>query len=319
MKYLVTGGAGFIGSHLVEYLVGKGECVRVLDNISSGKKENVIPFLKNIEFIEGDIRDTKTCHESCRGIDFVLHQAALGSVPRSIDDPLTTNEINVTGTLNMLLAARDAKVKRYIFASSSSVYGDAPVLPKVETMSANPLSPYALSKYTGECYTLLFHKLYRLETIALRYFNVFGPRQDPDSQYAAVIPRFISLLLKGEKPVIFGEGNQTRDFTYVADVVQANISSCFATPAACGQIYNIAGGKKISITDLYYLIRQILSEKKQTIAEVEPAYQSSRPGDVRESLADIALAGRFLGNRTGVLLKEGLKKTIESLLDQNLF
>lgn len=310
-KYLVTGGAGFIGSHLVEELVKKGEAVRVLDNLETGKESNMAPWLRKIEFIRGDIRDADVCKKAYKGVDYVLHQAALGSVPRSIDDPKTTSEVNITGTLNMLLAARDAKVKRFIFASSSSVYGDAPVLPKVETMPPGPLSPYALSKYAGETYALLFFKLYGLETVALRYFNVYGPRQDPDSQYAAVIPRFVSAVLKGERPVIYGDGKQTRDFTYVGDVVSANLLACKAPSAACGRAYNIAGGRKISINDLFYSIRTLVAEKRKEAGRLKPVYDPPRSGDVKDSLADISQAGKFLKYSSAVAIGKGLSQTID--------
>lgn len=310
MKYLVTGGAGFIGSHLVEKLVASGESVRVLDNFSTGKPENIKPFLNRIELIEGDIRNLETCQKACKGIDYVLHEAALGSVPRSVEDPLTTNEVNITGTLNMLLAARDADVTRFVYASSSSVYGDSPVLPKVETMPANPLSSYALSKYTGEVYTLLFHKLYDFETVALRYFNVFGSRQDPHSQYAAVIPRFISLLLQGKSPTIYGDGKQTRDFTYVHDVVHANLLACKAPIASCGLTYNIACRRQITINDLFVLIRQFIFSKQQISYSLGPLYDVARIGDIQDSLADISLAKSGFGFKPSVSLEEGLKQTV---------
>lgn len=313
-SYLVTGGAGFIGSHLVEHLANKGKRVCILDNLSTGKESNIAPFLSKIEFIKGDIRDLNLCRKACTGVDHVLHQAALGSVPRSVEDPLATNEVNITGTLNMLVAARDAKVKRFIFASSSSVYGDSTVLPKVETMPPDPLSPYALSKYAGEAYAILFYKLYGLETIVLRYFNVFGPRQDPSSQYAAVIPSFISSLLNGKRPVIFGDGKQTRDFTFVADAVSANLLSCLAPSKSCGRVYNIAGGKKITINDLFYSIRQLISKNRHGVGEVTPLYEPPRPGDVLESLADAGLADNLLDFKAVVELNEGLGKTIESFI-----
>jgi len=310
MKYLVTGGTGFIGSHIVENLVKTGETVRVLDDLSTGKEENIAPFRDKVEFIQGDIRYPEVCQNACTGMDYVLHQAALGSVPRSVEDPKTTNDVNISGTLNMLIAARDANVKRFVFASSSSVYGDSAVLPKVETMEPDPLSPYALSKYSGETYALLFYKLYSFETVALRYFNVYGPRQDPNSQYAAVIPSFISLLSKSEAPSIFGDGEQTRDFTFVHDVVRANLLACTSPSLACGRFYNIAGGRKISIKDLFYSIRNIMAESQQKIGQIEPDYKPPRSGDVKESLADIRQAEKFLTLTPNVGLQEGLKKTI---------
>lgn len=311
-KYLVTGGAGFIGSHIVECLVKKGESVCVLDNLETGKKENIAPFLDKIEFIKEDIRDADTCQKVCRGVDYVLHQAALGSVPRSIDDPLTTNDVNITGTLNLLLAAKKNKVRRFVYASSSSVYGDSEVLPKVETMYSNPLSPYALSKYTAEQYVLQFYHLYGLETVVLRYFNVFGPRQDPHSQYAAVIPLFISAFKNGKRPVIYGDGKQTRDFTYVSDTVSANILACTADKKACGQAYNIAGGKMISINELFNSIKSLVVEKYPEVSTIEPLYNPPRQGDIRESLADISKAGKFLKYQPHVDIKEGLAKTVNS-------
>ncbi|MBI4412694.1 MAG: SDR family oxidoreductase [Deltaproteobacteria bacterium] len=310
-KYLVTGGAGFIGSHIVEELVKKGESVRVLDNLETGKESNIAPFLTKIEFIKGDIRDAEMCKNVCSGVDYVLHQAALGSVPRSIDDPKTTNDVNITGTLNMLIASRDSKTKRFVFASSSSVYGDSPALPKVETMPPNPLSPYALSKYAGETYAILFCKLYGLETVALRYFNVYGPRQDPDSQYAAVIPRFVSTLVSGKRPVIYGDGNQTRDFTYVGSAVLANLLACEASSVACGRTYNIAGGRKVSINDLFYSIRTLVAKERKEAGRIDPVYDPPRPGDVRESLADISQAEKFLKHSGAVEIREGLSRTID--------
>lgn len=310
MKYLITGGAGFIGSHLVEHLVGQGDEVRVLDNLSTGKSENLAPFLSQINFVKGDIRDLDTCKNACEGMHFVLHHAALGSVPRSVDDPATTNEVNITGTLNLLLAAKEAKVKRFVFASSSSVYGDTPVLPKVETMNPSPLSPYALSKYTGETYTSLFFKLYGLETVSLRYFNVFGPRQDPNSQYAAVIPRFISSLVQMKQPTIYGDGEQSRDFTYIADVVRANLLACQAKRDACGDTYNIACCRKTTVNDLFFSIRHLMAQKKDGVQSIDPIYDSPRPGDVRESLADYEKARARLNYKPQVEMKDGLAKTI---------
>lgn len=311
-KYLVTGGAGFIGSHITETLVKQGHQVRVLDNLETGKKENMASFIHQVDFMEGDIRHLKTCEKACDGIDCVFHEAALGSVPRSVEDPLTTNEVNITGTLNMLLAAKAKEVKRFVYASSSSVYGDSQVLPKVETMPANPLSPYALSKYAGEVYALQFYRLYGLETIALRYFNVFGPRQDPHSQYAAVIPKFIASLRDGKRPIIFGDGEQTRDFTYVADVVNANLLASQASADACGRTYNVACQKKISLHDLLKTINQLITLKKPEAKDLQPIYESCRPGDVKESLAGIELAKKYLNYLPKHDLALGLQKTIET-------
>ena len=247
-------------------------------------------------------------------MNYVFHEAALGSVPRSVADPLTTNDVNITGTLNMLLAARQARVKRFVYASSSSVYGDSPVLPKVETMPVEPMSPYALSKYAGEAYTRLFFKLYGLETIALRYFNVFGPRQAPDSQYAAVIPVFVSKLMKGEAPVIYGDGNQSRDFSYVEDVVEANLLACSADPSACGDVYNLAYHSQITINALFDEIKRLVSRERKNTGGIKPLYQPARAGDVRESLADIAKITAKLKFRPRFSLKTGLEKTVAVFL-----
>lgn len=248
-KYLVTGGAGFIGSNIVEELVDRNESVRVLDNLSTGRRENIEPFMDKIEFIEGDLRDLDAVRKAVEGVDYVLHQGALPSVPRSIDEPLTTNEVNVNGTLKVLIAARDAGVKRVVYASSSSIYGNSEVLPKREDMPPNPLSPYAISKLAGENYCRIFYQIYGLETVCLRYFNVFGPRQDPTSQYSAVIPKFINAMLNGERPIIYGDGKQSRDFTFVANVVQANLLACEANGVA-GELFNVACGERYTLLDL---------------------------------------------------------------------
>lgn len=310
MKYLITGGAGFIGSHLVEALAQKGEEVRVLDNFATGKEENLAPFLKQIYLIRGDIRSNKVCEEACEGVDYVLHEAALGSVPRSVEDPLTTHDVNITGTLNLLLAAREAKVKRFVFASSSSIYGDSPTLPKIESMPPNPLSPYALSKYAAETYVSLFYKLYGLETISLRYFNVFGPRQDPNSQYAAVIPAFIAALKKGQAPTIYGDGEQTRDFTFVKDVVKANLLSCLAKTEACGRIFNIACHAKVSINALFQNIKNEMGRSIKNLCDIIPVYKPKRMGDVRDSLADFSLAKEFIHFLPEWDIQSGLAQTV---------
>ncbi|MBA7636210.1 UDP-N-acetylglucosamine 4-epimerase [subsurface metagenome] len=303
MKFLVTGGAGFIGSHIVEELVRRKEKVRVLDNFSTGKRENIAPFLKEIELIEGDIRDSGTVKGAVKGVDYILHQAALPSVPRSITDPITTNEVNVLGTLNILMAAKEAGVKKLVYASSSSVYGDTPNLPKREDTVTSPLSPYALSKLAGEEYSKLFTSLYGLETIVLRYFNVFGPRQDPTSQYAAVIPKFISSMLKGKRPTIYGDGEQSRDFTYVLNVVGANLLA--TTSKVKGRIFNIACGKKITVNELVKNLNKLMN------TDTQPLYTDPRPGDVRHSQADISKAEEALGYKIGVGFEEGLKKTVD--------
>jgi len=303
-KYLVTGGAGFIGSHIVEELFKRGHEVCVLDNLLTGKRENIYPFLNKIELIEGDIRDISICQSAVKGVDFILHQAALPSVPRSIEDPLLTNDINVKGTLNLLVAARDANVKRFVFASSSSVYGDDPNLPKKVGVEGMPLSPYAISKLVGEYYCRVFSFIYGLEAVCLRYFNIFGSRQDPLSQYAAVIPNFATRMLKGENPVIYGDGKQTRDFTYVANVVEANILAT-TVPGISGRIFNIACGERISVLSLVSQINDILK------TSISPSFEEPRPGDVRHSFADISEAKMYLKYSPLISFKEGLEKTID--------
>jgi len=302
-KYLVTGGAGFIGSNITQELVKRGHAVRVVDNFITGKKENIASFLDDIELIEGDIRAYETCRHALEGVDFVLHQAALPSVPRSIKDPLLTNEINIKGTLNLLLASRDKGVKRFVFASSSSVYGDDPNLPKKEGTLGNPLSPYALSKLVGEKYCQVFSQLYGLSTVCLRYFNIFGPRQDPLSPYAAAIPNFISRMLKGERPTIFGDGEQSRDFTYVSNVVEANILASKARDVS-GEVFNIACGERTTVNSLALKINEILKD------EISPSYDKPRPGDIRHSYADISKARKMLKYEPLVPFGEGLKETI---------
>jgi nucleoside-diphosphate-sugar epimerase len=303
-RYLVTGGAGFIGSHIVEALVARGESVVVLDDLSTGKRENLAGLQDRITFVEGDLRDLETVKEACGGVDYVLHQGALASVPRSIADPIASNEVNSNGTLNLLVAARDAGVKRVVYAGSSSVYGDTPKLPKQEDMPANPLSPYAISKYAGEMYCRVFARLYDLEAVVLRYFNVFGPRQDPTSQYAAVIPLFITALRRGEAPHVFGDGEQSRDFTYVANVVEANLLACEA-PKAAGQVINVACGGRITINELIEVMQRLLEVSTQ------PIYDPPRPGDVKHSMADITRARELLGYKVVLSLEEGLQRTVE--------
>jgi len=302
--YLITGGAGFIGSNIVEELLRRGERVRVLDNFSTGRQENIAPFLAQIELIEGDLRDLPTVRRAAAGVDIVLHQAALPSVQRSIDDPLTTDAINATGTLHVLLAARDAGVKRVVYASSSSVYGDSPTLPKREDMLPLPKSPYATTKITGEYYCRVFWQVYGLETVALRYFNVFGPRQDPTSHYAAVVPRFVTALLRGEPPTVYGDGLQSRDFTYVANVVQANLLAAVA-PGVAGEAFNVACGERYTLLDLLAALNDILG------ARIAPVHAPARPGDVRHSLADITAARQKLNYRVEVNFSEGLRRTVE--------
>lgn len=301
--YLVTGGAGFIGSHLAQELVRRGYRVRVLDSFLTGKRENLERFRDKMELLEGDIRNLDTCQRAVKGMDFVLHHAALPSVQSSIQDPILTNAINVEGTLNVLWAAARAKVKKLVFASSTSVYGDDPHLPKREDMVGNPLSPYALSKWIGEKYCQIFAQIYDLPTACLRYFNVFGPRQDPLSQYAAVIPLFITKILNGEPPVIYGDGEQTRDFVYVANVVEANILATEAKNGP-GEVFNIACAESTTINALVQQINAALA------THIKAVYRKARPGDIRYSLADLSKARQMLKYQPADDFSEGLKKTI---------
>jgi len=304
MRCLVTGGAGFIGSHLVEGLLERGHSVRVVDNFLTGKRENLARVVSKIELVEGDIRDFSLCQEITREIDWVFHQAALPSVPRSVEDPGLSNEINVTGTLNLLIAAREAAVKKFIFASSSSVYGDDQNLPKREDILGQPLSPYAITKRVGEMYCLVFNQLYGLSTICLRYFNIFGPRQDPHSQYAAVIPNFIQRMIESRPPVIFGDGFQSRDFTYVANVVEANIRAAEVTEVE-KRIFNIACGQRITVMELVEWINRILGK------DIKPVFDPPRPGDIKHSYADISLAQKYLDYQPKVNFEAGLRATIK--------
>lgn len=307
--FLVTGGAGFIGSHIVAFLLANGaRKVRVLDNLATGLQSNIDLFGDNpaYEFMMGDIRDFETCKKACEGIDFVSHQAALGSVPRSIKDPVTSNEVNVSGFLNMLTAAKDAGIKTFVYASSSSVYGDEPNLPKVEDRIGNPLSPYAVTKKTNELYADVFAKLYGMKVIGYRYFNVFGPRQDPNGPYAAVIPLFVSGILNNTPVYINGDGEQTRDFTYVSNAVQANVLGMLSdNDAAFGNVYNVAVGENFSVNFLYESIREMLGEKH------EATYREPRAGDIRNSLADISKAKTLLGYEPSMRFMDGLKDTVE--------
>lgn len=307
MRYVVTGGAGFIGSHLVEALVAKGHEVVVFDDFSTGRRENLAPVLGRIELIEGTIEDEGLCERALRAADYVLHQAALPSVPRSIKDPMATHRVNVTGTLNVMRAAQAAGVKRVVFAGSSSAYGDAAELPKHEGQVPQPLSPYAASKVAGEAYCRAFYESFGLETVVLRYFNIFGPRQDPSSQYAAVVPKFIVSALRGEPPTIFGDGEQTRDFTYVGNAVRANLLACEA-PGAAGGVFNVGCGDRISVNELWRRIREL------TGAQVEAVHAPARPGDVRDSLASLERASARLGYAPVISLSEGLRLTIESFV-----
>jgi len=304
MRCLVTGGAGFIGSHLVEGLLERGHSVRVVDNFLTGKRENLARVVSKIELVEGDIRDFSLCQKITREIDWIFHQAALPSVPRSVEDPGLSNEINVTGTLNLLIAAREAAVKKFIFASSSSVYGDDQNLPKREDILGQPLSPYAITKRVGETYCLVFNQLYGLSTICLRYFNIFGPRQDPHSQYAAVIPNFIQRMIESRPPVIFGDGFQSRDFTYVANVVEANIRAAEVTEVE-KRIFNIACGQRITVMELVEWINRILGK------DIKPVFDPPRPGDIKHSYADISLAQKYLDYQPKVNFEAGLRATIK--------
>ncbi len=303
-NYLVTGGAGFIGSHICERLARDGHSVRVLDDFSAGKEENLAAFRKDIDVIRGDICDTETVAKAMRGIEVVFHEAALGSVPRSVADPVTTHEVNITGTLNILLAARDAGVRRVVFASSSSVYGETPELPKHERMELQPLSPYALSKLTGEHYISVFKQVYGFEAVALRYFNIFGPRQDPNSHYAAVMPKFATALLTGKRPVIYGDGWQSRDFTYVENVVEANLLASEAEGIA-GKVFNIACGGRYTLLDLLDRMKRMLS------SDIQPFHEEARIGDVRDSQASITAAEEGFGYHIKVDFDEGLRRTLE--------
>ena len=303
ITFLVTGGAGFIGSNIVEELVRRGERVRILDNFSTGKRENITPFLEDVELIEGDLCHLDTVRQATEGADYILHQGALPSVQRSVENPLDTDESNVRGTLNLLVAARDAGVRRVVYASSSAIYGDSPILPKTEEMKPAPLSPYAVSKLAGEHYCQVFYQVYSLETVALRYFNVFGPRQDPTSQYAAVIPKFVTAMLRGEQPVIYGDGEQSRDFSYVTNVVQANLLASTASGVG-GQIFNIACSQRYNLLELVATINRILG------TDITSVHTAPRVGDVRHSLADIARAREMLGYQVEVEFEEGLCRLI---------
>ena len=301
--YLVTGGAGFIGSHLVEELVRRGEQVRVLDNLSTGKLRN-LAHIPGVEFQEGDLSDPAACARATVAIDYVLHQAAIPSVPRSVKDPVASNRANIDGSLNILVAARDAGVKRLVYAGSSSAYGDTPTLPKREDMATNPLSPYALQKLVAEQYCQMFTRLYGLETVTTRYFNVFGPRQDPGSAYSGVISLFSTAVLEGRQPTIYGDGGQTRDFTYVANVVDGVLRACHA-PAMAGEVINVATGGRISLNELLLVMNGLVG------TALSPLYAEARQGDVRDSQADITKARTRLGYTPLVSLEEGLRRTLE--------
>lgn len=303
-RYLVTGGAGFIGSHIAQVLVKKGEEVVIFDNFCTGKKENIAPFLKKIKLIKADLRNFKEVKKVVKGIDYVLHQAALRSVPKSVDDPVGFNEVNVRGTLNLLIASGDSKVKRLVFASSSSIYGYVKTFPEKETFLPQPISPYAATKLFGEYYCSLFSRIYGLETVSLRYFNVFGPRQSLESKYAVVVPKFITCLLKNKPTPINGDGYQSRDFTYIDNVVEANLLAIH-TSGISGEIFNIACGQDYTVLDLARIINKIIGKN------IKPVFLPPRPGDVRHTLADITKAKKLLKFKIKVNFEEGLKRTIK--------
>ena len=306
-RFLLTGGAGFIGSHIVKRLVGEGAVVRVVDNLSTGQVARLENLRCSIEYVEADLADNLVSDEVVKDVDYVLHQAAVPSVQRSVRDPVGTNRANVTATLNLLESCRKTGIRRFVYAASSSAYGDTEVLPKSEEMPPNPLSPYALQKLAGEHYCKLYYSLYGLETVCLRYFNVFGPGQDPHSEYSAVIPKFISKLLINELITVYGDGEQSRDFTYVENVVDANLLALQATKA-CGKVLNVGCGERITLNTLIQLLEEIVGVKAKV------SYSASKPGDVRHSLADINLARRLLEYEPKVMVKEGLRRTVEAFV-----
>ncbi len=304
--YLITGIGGFIGSSLARALLSRGEQVRGVDNFSTGKRENLTEILDRIDFREADILDLAAMHSACAGVDFVLHQAAIPSVPKSVLDPLASNRANIDGTVNVLVAARDAKVKRVVYAASSSAYGDTPTLPKHEGMKPDPISPYAVAKLASEHYLISFYRCYQLETVALRYFNIFGPRQDPSSPYSGVLAKFITVMLRGEQPAIYGDGEQSRDFTYIDNAVEANLLACKAPAAqAAGQMFNVATGRRVTLNETFKLLQPLTAYSGQ------PKYGPERSGDIKHSLADISKAAAGLGYRPKVDFEEGLRRTVD--------
>ncbi|MGA1987222.1 MAG: SDR family oxidoreductase [Candidatus Sulfotelmatobacter sp.] len=304
--YLITGISGFIGSSLARALLARSEQVRGVDNYSTGKRENIADILDRIDFREADILDLDAMHKACAGVDFVLHQAAIPSVPKSVLDPLASNRANLDGTVNLLVAARDAKVKRLVFAASSSAYGETPTLPKLESMNPDPISPYAVAKLASEHYLISFYRCYQLETVALRYFNIFGPRQDPSSPYSGVLAKFITLMLRGEQPAVYGDGEQSRDFTYIDNAVEANLLACTAPATqAAGQIFNVATGRRVTLNETFKLLQTLTAYSGQ------PRYEPERGGDIKHSLADISKAEAALGYRPKINFEEGLRLTVE--------
>jgi len=304
--YLITGVAGFIGSSLARALLARGEQVRGVDNLSTGKRENLADIRDRIDFREADIADLDAMHKACAGADFILHQAAIPSVPKSVLDPLGSNRANIDGTVNLLVAARDAKVKRVVYAASSSAYGDTPTLPKHEAMTPDPISPYAVAKLASEHYMISFYRCYGLETVSLRYFNIFGPRQDPSSPYSGVLAKFITQMLRGEQPTIFGDGEQSRDFTYIDNAVEANLLACQAPAAqAAGKVFNVATGRRVTLNETFKLLQPLTSYSGH------PNYGPERGGDIKHSLADISKAGAALGYKPKVDFEEGLRRTVQ--------
>jgi nucleoside-diphosphate-sugar epimerase len=304
--YLITGIGGFIGSSLARALLTRGEQVRGVDNFSTGKRDNIGEIRDRIDLREADILDVDAMHKACAGVDFVLHQAAIPSVPKSVLDPLGSNRANVDGTVNVLVAARDAKVKRVVYAASSSAYGDTPTLPKHEAMKPDPISPYAVAKLASEHYMISFCRCYQLETVSLRYFNIFGPRQDPSSPYSGVLAKFITLMLRGDQPAIYGDGEQSRDFTYIDNAVEANLLACKAPAAqAAGQVFNVATGRRVTLNETFELLQGLTSYSGQ------PRYEAERGGDIKHSLADISKAEAGLGYEPAVDFEEGLRRTVE--------
>ncbi len=303
--YLITGIGGFIGSSIARALLARGEQVRGVDNFATGKRENISEILHRIDFREADILDLDAMHKACAGVDFVFHEAAIPSVPKSVLDPLGSNRANIDGTVNVLVAARDAKVKRVIYAASSSAYGDTPTLPKHEQMKPDPISPYAVAKLASEHYMTSFYRCYGLETVCLRYFNIFGPRQDPSSPYSGVLAKFITLMLSGEQPTIFGDGEQSRDFTYIDNAVEANLLACSAPKSAAGQVFNVATGRRVTLNETFKLLQPMTSY------EGTPNYGPERGGDIKHSLADISKAESGLGYKPVVHFEEGLRRTVD--------